>query len=568
MGLTSALGIGRTALAAYQAALQITGQNIANIATPGYTRTSAQLSAVAGPRLAVGQLGQGVRITSVRRSISETLEARLRNAISDKTSAGAERDTLSRVEGLFDPLGNTNLGSLMSEFFGALNDLQNNPDNIASRGIVISAATTLAERIRSTRSSLIQLRNELNTEIQSVVQQGDELATKIAAINKQVALAEAGQNGPAASLRDERDQLLSELSGLFDITTREQPNGAVNVYIGNESLVQLGTSFGLKTVTELNADGLASAVVRFKINNGPVTASSGQVEGLINSRDVHSQAQFAQLDALASALIHEVNKIHSGGQGLQGFSTITGLSLVTDPTQPLTALDNGIDFIPRTGSFFIDVKDTNSGSVVRTQINIDLDGIGTDTTLDSLAADINANVAGVTATVLPNGQLQLTAAAGSTFTFSNDTSGTLAALNINTFFTGRDSRDINVNSLIAGNPALLAAAQSDFTGDGSNATALSSLQDTAVASLNGVSLNEFYNAAMADLAVRSSAANSAVDAADIIADSLTVQRESISGVNLDEEAISLVSFQRAFEGVARYMNVVDEMLQTLLTLVR
>ena len=73
---------------------------------------------------------------------------------------------------------------------------------------------------------------------------------------------------------------------------------------------------------------------------------------------------------------------------------------------------------------------------------------------------------------------------------------------------------------------------------------------------------------MADLAVRSSAANSAVNAADIIAESLTIQRESISGVSLDEEAIALVSFQRAFEGVARYMNVVDEMMQTLLSLVR
>ena len=568
MGLTSALGIGRTALAAYQAALQITGQNIANIATPGYTRTSARLASVAGPNLGAGQVGQGVRITSVRRSISETLEARLRIAISDQRSARAERDTLSRVEGLFNPLGDFNLGSLMSEFFGALNDLQNNPDNVASRGIVINAATTLAERIRSTRTSLIDLRNELNTEIQSVVLRGDELATKIAAINTQVALAEAGQSGPAAALRDERGQLLSELSELFNISIREQPNGAVNVFIGNESLVQLGTSFGLKAVTELNANGLASAVVRFKINDGPAIASSGQVEGLIIARDVHSQAQFAKLDSLAAALINEVNKIHSSGQGLQGFSTITGLSLVTDPTLSLTTQDNGIDFVPQTGSFFIDVKDTSSGSVVRTQINIDLDGIGTDTTLNSLAADITANVAGVTATVLSNGQLQLTAASGSTFTFSNDTSGTLAALNINTFFSGKDSRDINVNPLLTGNSAFLATAQSDFTGDGSNSTALSSLQDAAVAVLGGVSLNEFYNATMADLAVRSSAANSAVNAADIIAESLTVQRESISGVNLDEEAISLVSFQRAFEGVARYMNVVDEMMQTLLTLVR
>ena len=114
----------------------------------------------------------------------------------------------------------------------------------------------------------------------------------------------------------------------------------------------------------------------------------------------------------------------------------------------------------------------------------------------------------------------------------------------------------------------MAAGQSDFAGDGSNATALSGVQDLAVATLGGVSLNEYYNASMANVAVSSSAANSADEAARIIFDSLTVQRESISGVNLDEEAVAMITFQRAYEGAARYMRVVDEMMQTLLTLVR
>ena len=83
MGLTSALSIGRTALTAYQAALQVAGQNMANVATPGYTRTSANLSALPGAGLKTGQLGNGVRVTSIRRNISESLQARLRSAVSD-----------------------------------------------------------------------------------------------------------------------------------------------------------------------------------------------------------------------------------------------------------------------------------------------------------------------------------------------------------------------------------------------------------------------------------------------------------------------------------------------------
>jgi flagellar hook-associated protein 1 len=89
-----------------------------------------------------------------------------------------------------------------------------------------------------------------------------------------------------------------------------------------------------------------------------------------------------------------------------------------------------------------------------------------------------------------------------------------------------------------------------------------------VASLSGASLNEYYTATVADLAVSSSGARSAADASSVIFDSLTAQRESISGVNLDEETVNLISYQRAFQGTARYMTVVDDMLQTLLTLIR
>jgi flagellar hook-associated protein 1 FlgK len=140
-------------------------------------------------------------------------------------------------------------------------------------------------------------------------------------------------------------------------------------------------------------------------------------------------------------------------------------------------------------------------------------------------------------------------------------------MGLNTFFTGSNSLDININSVVSGDPNLIAAATSDQTGDGTNATALAALQDQVVSSLGGVSLNEYYTATVADLAVSSSAAASASEASSVIFDSLTAQRESISGVNLDEEAVNLISYQRAYQGAARYMTVVDEMLQTLLTLI-
>lgn len=567
MGLSSALGIGRSALAAYQAALQVVGQNIANAGTPGYTRASARLSSMPGAGYSAGQLGSGVRIDGIHRNISESLQARLRLAGSDKQSSLIQREGLTRVEGLLDPLGDVNLGSLLGEFFKSLSELQNNPESVAARGIVVSSADALVERIQDVRTGLIELRDDLNTDIESNVVQADELATRIADLNTQIQVAEGASEAPAAALRDERDRVLSELSELINITVREQPTGAVNVYVGSTALVQFGQSFGLYTSTDQNADGLNIAVVRVRLDNGPVEPSSGRIAGLIAARDTQVNNQLERLDSFTAGLIREVNVIHASGQGLQPFTSLTGVTGVNDPTLALTAADNGLPFVPRTGSFYIDVKDTTTGAVVRTQIHVDLDGIGADTSLNSLAADISANVPGVTATVLADGRLQLTAASGSAFTFAEDTSGTLAALGINTFFNGKDADTIGVNSLVKDTPAFLAAAKSNFAGDGSNATALSQLQHLSVASLGGASLNDYYNAMVSDVAVASSAAQSDLDASEIIFDSLTAQRESLSGVNLDEEAVAMISYQRAYEGAAQYMRVVDEMLKTLLTLV-
>jgi flagellar hook-associated protein 1 FlgK len=568
MGLTAALGIGRSALAAYQAALQIVGQNIANAGTPGYSRGSPALSSVAGAQTINGQFGGGVLLEAVRRNVSEALHARLRMAMSDREDAQAQRTSLARVEDIYNPLGETNLGTLMGEFFKAVNNVQNTPESIPSRSLVIHSAQALAERIRDIRTGLINMRNEFNAQIETSVLQADQIATKIAELNTQITVAEAASGAGTSQLRDQRDQLLGELSQIVAVTVREQPSGAVNVYVGNNPLVQFGQSFGIKAVAEFDNNGLANVVVRFKLDNGPVTSLSGQIAGLIESRDTHAAAQLTRLDELASALIREVNNIHAGGKGLSGFSNIAGLTAVTDPSLALSTAGNGVAFVPKTGSFFIDVKDTTTGTSTRHQINIDLDGIGTDTTLNSLAADITTNVPGITASISPDGKLQLAAATGSTFSFADDTSNVLASLGINTLLTGTTSGDINVNALIASDPSLLAAAKSDLAGDGSNATALSAVKDRVIASLGGVSLNDYYVTTTANIAVSVSSAQSKLDAGEVILDSLTSQRESLSGVSLDEEAINMITYQRAYEGAAQYMRVVNDMLQELLTLAR
>jgi flagellar hook-associated protein 1 FlgK len=568
MGLTSALSVGRSALAAYQAALQLVGNNIANAATPGYTRLTPDLTAIPGTVYRAGQIGSGVALTSIRRNVSDALEARLRNALSDQRSALTERTGLTRLESIFNPLGDSNLGTLLTDFFKSWSELQNNPQNIATRGLVLSSGQSVAQRIQDIRTSLLDSQAEINGQILIATKQADEIAAKIADLNIQITVAESASSGPAAALRDQRTQLLSQLSQLFGVTVREQPGGAVNVYLGNEALVQFGQSFGLTAASEIDANGRLNAVIRLKDGGGIIRPTSGELEGLIAARDTHIGGQLDRLDKLASALIFEVNKIHAGGRGLEGFTSLTGTYAPLDPSIALSSLTNGLTNVPKTGSFFIDIKDEASGVVTRHQIHVDLDGIGTDTSLNSLVAEINANVPGLTASLLSDGRLQLTAGAGVRFSFADDTSGALAALGVNTFFAGTGSGDIAVNPLVVASPTKLVAAKTDLSGDGELAGAIALLQSQAVAALGGQSFSDYVAAGHAILAVSSSSTQSALEAGGIIFDSLMAQRESLSGVNLDEEAVSLISYQRAFEGAARYMNVVDEMLQTLLSLVK
>jgi len=568
MGLTtSALQIGRSALLSYQAALQVVGNNISNAGNAGYTRQSTDLAALPPPYGGTTvPIGNGVTIAAIRRNVSEAIEARLRQARSNESSAQAEDSTLTRLESVLNALGDSNLSTQMEKFFRSIGDVQNSPESLPLRNIVLTNGTQLAQSIRQMRRDIVATRDEANQEIATSVARANQLCSNIASLNVQITTAEAGSAGPAGALRDQRDQALAELSTLMGITTREQPGGAVNVYVGNEPLVLVGQSRGLVSTLKPGASGLLNNTIQFADNGQDVPVSSGKLSGLAAARDIHADGQLARLDQLAAALISEVNKVHSRGQGLQGFASVVAGNAISDPSAALNTAGAGLGLSPKSGTFYINVKDKATGAVVQTAIHVDLDGIGTDTSLNSLAADINANAANVTATVQADGTLKLTAASGFTFDFADDSSDVLAGLGINTFFAGSGAADIGLSASVAGSPERIAASGSGLAGDGSNAGRLAAVIETGAESLGGMSLSGFYNASVGIHAVNSAAAQSQLEASETILSSLTAQRESVSGVNLDEEAVKLVTYQRAYEGAARYLTVVDQMLQTLLAM--
>jgi flagellar hook-associated protein 1 FlgK len=455
----------------------------------------------------------------------------------------------------------------MQRFFNAFGALQNQAHDGGAREMVLAAADALISEIGRQRTDLFALRDDLNVQIEDAARTANDLAAGIAQLNTQIVTIESTGQGGANALRDRRDDLLRQLSELIQIEIREQPNGSVNVYVGNEPLVQHNVSRGITAQLDL-ANGEPRMVVRFADDNGPLALRGGQITGLVVARDTHVMGYMDALDGFAAALIREVNIVHSQGQGLEGQTQVTGTYGVLDPTAALNTQAAGLPFAPRNGSFQINIRDQAGGATQTITITVDLDGIGTDDSLESLVAQINAKAGNLSASVTADYRLQLNAAEGFEFTFAEDSAHVLAALGVNTFFTGSDAKSMAVNDVLRGNLNLLAAATSPAEGDGSNAGALAALATRPLASLNGRSLTEHYNTIATQLGATSAAVKSSLEAADVIAFSLSAQRESISGVSLDEETISMLRLERAFQGAARYSATVDRLIEEMLQLAR
>lgn len=571
--LNSALNIGRSALLSYEGALQIVGTNISSAGSPDFTRLSPQLDPLQGtPITGDLQPGAGVALSAIQRHINEALEGRLRLAIGAESSASTQFSALAQLEPMFDELNATGIGSRLTRFFNAFGELQNTPEDAAIRDLVVSDAATLAQSLRETRAQLTAIGADLDAQIGATVEAADGIAHEIGRLNEEISMAEASARVPASGLRDQRDARLRQLAELLDVTVREQANGTVNVYVGSEVLVQGNSVRSLVAVAEVEG-GSMRTTVRFAGTNQQVNVGGGRLAGLLRSRD--QNAPIEALDQLAAALIADANRIHADGQGMIGFESVTTSGNVPAADVPLDAEAAGLVPPPQSGSFFITVIDGGTGTPVASRIDVNLDGTGGGTTLETLAADINDNVDGVTATITGDNRMTLTAEEGSTFTFGfdgqdarADTSGVLAALGINTLFTGSNAQDIAINESVAEQPLRLAAAQVFLPGDGTNAGRISALGTAVSRTLGDASLSGFFRSIANAVALKVAAVRDEQEATSSIATSLRTQRESISGVNLDEEAISLLKFQRAFQSTSRFIRVVDDLIAELISLVR
>ncbi|HVZ94268.1 MAG TPA: flagellar hook-associated protein FlgK [Phycisphaerales bacterium] len=572
MGLTSSLLIGQSALTASQIAMQVTGNNIANVSTPGFHRQRVLLNPSFSEQVLPGAfIGRGVGVQNVRREIDPAIQARLRASISQEQGAQIDQSVLSQVESILNELSDSDLSSQFSRFFNAFSEVANNPSATVTRQSAIEQGAQLASFVRQLRTGLMDQRVQVENQIKFNVTRADGLLTQIAETNRAIVT-----GGGDSALRDQRDALISELSGIMNVSVIEHENGSCDVLAGSAPLVLGTNSRGLnlrvQTVNnELRYD------VQITATNETVGIDSGKLGALLNQRTGAVQRTIDDLDHLTGGLIFEVNKLHAMGRPQKRMTDITGgLQIPTADrsrafNDPANATFAGLDFGPKNGSFTVIVTDQN-GNQSKQVIQVDLDGItntgvpGTadDTSIDDIVTALNG-IPNLTASLTPSGQLRITTASGYDVSFEQDSSGTLATLGMNSFFTGNDASNIAVRDDLRTDPLRLTIGLSD--GSNETALAIAGLKDRGVDAFGGESLGSAWQKSVERLGVDAAAATSRAAATGTVRASLEAQDAGISGVSLDEESINLINYQQQYQGAARFISVVNEMTQILLDLV-
>ncbi|MFO0775919.1 MAG: flagellar hook-associated protein FlgK [Nitrospiraceae bacterium] len=329
MSVTGVFDVGKSALLTYQKAMGVTGHNIANVHTPGYTRQEAVLSESRPVDGGPGQVGTGVELTEIRRQVDQFVEGSLQNSREQLGYFTAARGGLLQVAGTLSPSTSLGVSSALNEFFQSIQDVATNPADPAARTVMLSKANSFAQRMNYTAVELDRQRVQVDGDVRKAIDQVNALAEKIAGLNQEVSRAElSGQQ--ANDLRDQRGRLIGELAELVEISTIEDQTGQVSVFAGRgQVLVTNNQTFKLVGVP--NSSNGSMVDVRYDGGSGPVTdmtsvIESGRLKGLLELRDQRIPEATKALDDLASTVVSQVNTVHAAGYGLDG---VTGRNLFT-----------------------------------------------------------------------------------------------------------------------------------------------------------------------------------------------------------------------------------------------
>ncbi|MFA5171231.1 MAG: flagellar hook-associated protein FlgK [Sulfuriferula sp.] len=642
---TNILSIGQSALAAAQIGISVTGHNIANASTLGYSRQVVVQGAAPAQNFGFGYLGSGVDVNNVQRMYSDFQAAQVRSSQTIQSGFSSYYTQISQIDNM---LANTTSGlsPTLQNFFKGIQGLSADPTSAASRQASLSSANTLASRFQGMGAQLDQMGQGVNTQITSSVGTINSLSTQIAQLNQSIVLAQgataAGQ--PPNDLMDQRDQLVMDLSKQIKATVVKQYDGQYNVFIGNgQPLVVGGQTYQLSTA--ISPTDPSRTEVAYKSINGTTailsgsTLTGGALGGLLDFRNQSLDPAKNALGRVAIGLATTFNAQHRLGQDLNGnpggdFFAVgtptvaastnnTGTATLTASISNVSALTtsdytvnyngtgyqvtrmsdgvvtplttspqtiDGVDFttagVPATGDSFL-VRPTVNGAPAFAVKITDPSLIAAAAPIITAAPTTNTGSGQISAGSVDASYLSAPLAAPVTLTYAagqltgfpatqavtvtnGGTSTTYPAGSPVPFTAGATISFGGMSMVISGTPAnadtFTVGPNTGGIGDNRNALLLGALQTTNTLVGGTANYQDAFAQLVATVGNKTNELKVTSDAETQTLSNLTQAQQSLSGVNLDEEASNLLRYQQAYQAAGKVMQIASQLFSTLLTI--
>jgi flagellar hook-associated protein 1 FlgK len=322
------LSIGNSGLSAAYTALEITGNNIANANTPGYSRQIVDFAAQVSTGLSGNYIGQGVAVASVTRAYNELLTRQVDSAQAAASQTGTRATLLNQVNNLFAST-TSGLGAAVNQFFSQVQTLTQQPSNVAVRQSMLSSAQQMAASFSDAYGQLQQMQQSANQQIGQEISTVNSTTKQIARLNDQIALATASGGSPN-DLLDQRDQAIQTLNQSIGITTLKQSDGSLNVFLADgqplvvgDQVTQMAMSTDPTNQQNVTVGTKAGSTV---IPLATSSATGGNIGALMqfSLQDVPSVEN--QIGRLATVISSQFNQQSQLGQDLNGAAGVNFFS--------------------------------------------------------------------------------------------------------------------------------------------------------------------------------------------------------------------------------------------------
>lgn len=560
MSLFGSLNVGMRGLHAAQVAIDVAGQNISNANTEGYSRKRVEMTADSIQHDIYGQIGVGVEVTAINRVRNEFLDRQTWEQLGDKGFYGEMDKAMTRLENILKEPTDDGLAAHVDKFWSSWQDLANNPGDLSAREAVKAAGVTMIDVFQAVYKQIEDYGLSMNNPLQQKAKLVNDLTGQIYDLNERIAGVEADPSQKANDTRDQRDNLIRQLSVLVDVQTIEDAQGRAIITSGGNLLVGPSEAMKLETFGEdkVLSDGTLSSELklRFVGSRREFVPRGGELKGIMDSRTTVLNSYLEQLNKLAGAVVEQVNGLH-----------VTGYNLNKN-----------------TGVYFFDPEKVKandirlSDAVQGSSQNIAAAKGGAITDVASFAAP-GGIPAAATPTLdlrtvnpayqnLAQGTVQVTLGDGSVLQEGSGKDyvvdyerGVVTFLNY-ARYAATDPVSVKLQYNTTGYPG---------SGNGQNALEIAQLRHktTMGSDADGnptQSIGEYYSAVIGRLGIEKNQNGSRLETKEFLIAQMDAEQASLSGVSLDEEMANMIKFENSYQAAARYISTISQMMDVLMNI--